>query len=216
MIREFTTSDFLFLIRGLEWTIALSMISFLGGGFLGLLVAFARISESVVSRIVVICYIRLIQGTPLLMQLFIAFFLPTIFGVQISAWVAACVGLSVNASAFLGETWRGCIQSIPKGQWEASAALGLSYIQQMRYVIAPQALKVAVPPTVGFLVQHIKATSLASIIGFTELAQAGHYLTNSTFRPFLVYSLVAALYFSICWPLTLASLRLELRLRRGR
>ena len=90
----------------------------------------------------------------------------------------------------------------------------MSYAKQLRFVIAPQALKIAVPPTVGFLVQLVKGTSLASIIGFVELTRAAQVVNNSTFRPFTVYALVAVLYFVLCWPLSRLADRLERRLGR--
>jgi polar amino acid transport system permease protein len=120
--------------------------------------------------------------------------------------------LSLNAGAFLGEIWRGAIQSVPSGQIEAARALGLRYRPLMLRVVLPQALRVAIPPTVGFLVNLIKSTSLAAIIGFVELTRAGQLLNNATFRPFLIFGTVAAIYFVLCWPLTLAAARLERRL----
>lgn len=146
------------------------------------------------------------------MQLFLAFFGPNILGFSIDPWVAAALGLSLNASAFLGEIWRGCIESVPKGQWEAAAALGLRYAAIMRLIVLPQALRVALPPTVGFLVQLIKATSLASIIGFVELTRAAQVINNATFRPFLIFGIVAVVYFLMCWPLSLYSRHMERRL----
>jgi polar amino acid transport system permease protein len=125
------------------------------------------------------------------------------------------VGLSLNAGAFLGEIWRGSIQTVPRGQHEAAMALGLHYVQRLALVVLPQALRIAVAPTVGFLVQLVKGTSLASVIGFTELARAGQLTNNATFRPFLVFSLVAGLYFALCWPLSWLSRRLEKRLAHG-
>ena len=214
MIREFTWSDFAFLIYSCQWTIWLSLVAFVGGGVLGLLVALGRLSTNLAIRYFTISFIRIIQGTPLLMQLFLAFFIPNIFGIQVSPWMAASVGLSVNSSAFLGEIWRGCIQNVPKGQWEAAAALGLGFTIKMRLVIIPQAIRIALPPTVGFLVQLIKGTSLAAIIGFTELTRAGQLLVNITFSPLSVFSVVAACYFMLCWPLTVFSQRLEHRLER--
>src|SRR5690606_35774882 len=106
----------------------------------------------------------------------------------------------------------GCVEAIPKGQWEASAGLPLSWPEQMRYVILPQALRIAVPPTVGFAVQVVKGTALASIIGFVELTKAGTMINNATFESFLVYGLVALLNFALCFPLSLLSRRLERRL----
>jgi polar amino acid transport system permease protein len=157
-------------------------------------------------------YIKLFQGTPLLMQLFLAFFVPGIFGIDVNPWGAAALGLSLHASAFLGEIWRGCIEVVPRGQWESSAALGLRYWNQMRLVVLPQAFRIAIPPTVGFLVQLIKGTSLASIIGFVELTRAAQVINNATFQPFTIFGIVGLTYFAVCWPLSAYSKRMERKL----
>ncbi|CAO3404974.1 amino acid ABC transporter permease [Azospirillum sp. 11R-A] len=211
MIRAFGYNEFLFLLSAVQWTLLLSVIAFIGGGIVGLFVALGRTSDVKPLRLLATGYIQLFQGTPLLMQLFLVFFGATVIGIDMSPWVAAAVGLTLNTSAFLGEIWRGCIQSVPRGQWEAASSLGLRYPGLMRYVILPQAVKVAVPPTVGYLVQVIKGTSLAAIIGFVELTRAGQIVNNATFQPFLVFGIVAAIYFALCWPLSLLSQRLEAR-----
>ena len=211
MFRAFSYNEFLFLLSAVQWTLALSAIAFIGGATVGLVIALARTSDIKAVRLAATGYIQLFQGTPLLMQLFLVFFGATVMGLDLNPWAAAALGLTLNASAFLGESWRGCIQAVPRGQWEAASALGLRYPGLMRYVILPQAVKVAVPPTVGFLVQLIKSTSLAAIIGFTELTRAGQIVNNATFQPFLVFGIVAVLYFLMCWPLSLLSARLERR-----
>ncbi|MBK1839784.1 amino acid ABC transporter permease [Azospirillum sp. YIM B02556] len=211
MIRAFGYNEFLFLLSAVQWTLMLSVIAFIGGGIVGLVVALGRTSDVKPLRWLSTGYIQIFQGTPLLMQLFLVFFGATVIGIDMSPWVAAAVGLTLNTSAFLGEIWRGCIQSVPRGQWEAASSLGLRYPGLMRYVILPQAVKVAVPPTVGYLVQVIKGTSLAAIIGFVELTRAGQIVNNATFQPFLVFGIVAAIYFALCWPLSLLSQRLEAR-----
>ncbi|WP_199229483.1 amino acid ABC transporter permease [Azospirillum sp. TSO22-1] len=211
MIRSFSINEFYFLLSAVQWTLALSAIAFLGGAIAGLLIALGRTSPIKPVRLAATGYIQVFQGTPLLMQLFLVFFGATVLGIDMNPWAAAALGLTLNASAFLGEIWRGCIQSVPRGQWEAASALGLRYPGLMRYVILPQAVKVALPPTVGYLVQLIKGTSLAAIIGFTELTRAGQIVNNATFQPFLVFSIVAALYFVLCWPLSLLAARLEAR-----
>ena len=122
------------------------------------------------------------------------------------------MALTLWTAAFLAEIWRGCVEAIPKGQWEASASLALSFVEQMRYVILPQAARIAIAPTVGFSVQVVKGTALASIIGFVELTKAGTMLNNATFRPFLVYGCVAVLYFILCYPVSLWARGLERRL----
>ena len=161
-------------------------------------------------------YVQLFQGTPLLMQLFLAYFGLAALGLNVSAWTAAALALTLYSSAFLVEIWRGCVNAIPKGQWEAADSLALSFGEKMRHVVGPQALRIAVPPTVGFLVQVIKGTALASVIGFIELTKAGTMISNATFRPFTVYACVALLYFALCWPVSLASQRLERKLHHGR
>ena len=159
-----------------------------------------------------LAYVLAVQGTPLLAWLFVFFFGLSIVGVEVSPWIAAAASYSIYAGAFLGEIWRGALQAIPRQQWEAGSSLGLSFTQQLRYIIVPQATRLAIPPTVGFLVQLIKNTSLAAVIGFVELTREGQLTTATTFRPFTVYLTVAALYFLLCFPLTQASRRLERRL----
>ena len=122
----------------------------------------------------VTAYVQLFQGTPLLIQLFLAYFGLGLFGINVSAWVAAGVALTLYASAYLTEIWRGCVVSIPMGQWEAAQSLALNFGEQLRHVVLPQALKIAIPPTIGFLVQVIKGTALASVIGFIRTHQGRH------------------------------------------
>jgi len=204
------------LLLATRWTIALSLVAFVSGGAVGLLLLFARMSRSAALRRFVSLYVEFFQGTPLLMQLFMLFFGVALFGVEISPWMAASLALTFWTSAFLTEIWRGCVESVPKGQWEAGASVALTYVEQMRYVILPQALRIAVPPTVGFSVQVIKGTALASIIGFVELTRAGTMINNATFRPFLVYSITGLIYFALCYPLSLLAKSLERRLNAAR
>ncbi|MEJ2037119.1 MAG: amino acid ABC transporter permease, partial [Maritimibacter sp.] len=157
-------------------------------------------------------YTEIFQGTPLLMPLFLAFFGLGIIGIDVSPFLAASVALILWSAAFLVEIWRGCVTAIEKGQWEASASLGMTYVEQMRYIILPQALKLSVPPTVGFSVQVVKGTALTSIIGFVEVTKAGTVLANATFQPFIVYGIVALIYFALCYPLSLSARKLERKL----
>lgn len=215
MIRQFGTSDLLYLILATRWTLLLFGIAALGGSILGIVLVLMRLSPHAWIRWVAAGYTRVIQGTPLLIQLFLAFFLPSVWGARPDPMLAAAMALSINASAFLGEAWRGCVQSIPKGQWEAAQALGLTRIRILHLVIFPQAIRVGIPPTVGFLVQMIKATALASIIGFVDLTRAGQLLTNATAEPGLIYLIVTVIYFCLCWPVSVLSRRLEARLAQG-
>ena len=197
-MRELGSGDIFYIIGAVRWTLLLSVIAFIGGSIGGALVALARTGEFRWLRMLAAGYIKVFQGTPLLMQLFLAFFAPGIFGVSVDPWTAAAIGLSLHASAFLGEIWRGAIEAVGRGQWEGSTALGLSWGQSMRYVVVPRALKVAIPPTVGFSVQVVKNTALASIVGFIELTRAGQIVSSATFQPLQVYLTVAAIYFMIC------------------
>ncbi|MBV7429158.1 MULTISPECIES: amino acid ABC transporter permease [unclassified Acidovorax] len=214
-MRTFGISEFLFILQAAQWTLALSAIAFVGGALLGLVVALSRTSESAVARNASRVFIQVFQGTPLLLQLFLIFFGAPVLGLDINPWVAAGVALVLNSAAFLAEIWRGCIEAVPRGQWEAAQALNLSYINRMRFVVLPQAFKIALPPTVGYTVQIIKGTSLAAIIGFTEITRAGQIINNATFQPLHVFTTVAALYFVICWPLSLLAARMERKRARA-
>jgi polar amino acid transport system permease protein len=204
------------LLLAARWTVALSLIAFVGGGVVGLALLLVRLAQVPGAQRGVAAYVQLFQGTPLLMQLFLAYFGLALFGINVSAWVAASLALTLYSSAFLTEIWRGCVNAIPKGQWEAADSLALNFREKMLHVIGPQALRIAVPPTVGFLVQVIKGTALASVIGFIELTKAGTMITNATFAPFTVYACVALLYFVLCWPVSAYSRRLERSFKHGR
>ncbi|GEA61114.1 amino acid ABC transporter permease [Vibrio comitans] len=207
---EFTDWDILRnLLMAARWTVLLSLIAFVGGGIIGALLTFLRSTRNVVFTRLIQVYVEIFQGTPLLMQLFLTFFGLSLLGIEVSAWSAAILSLTLFSSAFFHDIWRGCIDSLPKGQWEACRTLGLTYLQSMRYIIAPQAMRMAIAPTVGFSVQIVKGTALASIIGFVELTKAGTMLNNATFEPFKVFAFVALLYFVICFPLSLLARHLE-------
>jgi polar amino acid transport system permease protein len=214
MIRSLGPNEILFIISAARWTILLSLVGMLGGGLVGFLVALGRVSENRYLRLLAVGYVRVFQGTPLLLQLFLVYFGLSILGVQIDAWFAASIGLILNSSAFLGDIWRGCIQAVPAGQTEAGKALGLGAVHRMSRIVLPQAVKIALAPTVGFIVQLIKNTSLTSIIGFTELTRSAQIINNATFKPFIVFSIVAAVYFALCFPLSAYSRHLEKKLAR--
>lgn len=210
---EFTLWD---MLRGLlmagRWTLALSAIAFVCGGLVALVLLVIRVGRVQWAARAVALYIEVFQGTPLLMQLFLVFFGLPLLGLEVSPWVAAAVCLTLYTSAYLTEIWRGCVDAIPHGQWEASSSLAMRYGEQLRHVILPQALRIAIAPTVGFSVQVVKSTALASIIGFDELTKTGTMLTNATFQPFTVYGLVALFYFAACYPLSLWARHLERKL----
>jgi polar amino acid transport system permease protein len=218
-LREFGFGEFTFLLLSARWTILLSLIAFAGGGILGVGIASLRISASRPLRMLAAGYIRFFQSTPILIQLFMAYYGTAFIGLSPDPWTAAAITFSLNSAAFFGDIFRGSIEAIPSGQWEAAKALSLRFIPTLRLVIFPQALKLMLPPTVGFMVQIVKTTSVASLIGLTELARTATMINTVTFEPMLVFGTVALVYFALCWPLSLLARHLEKRLEvegRGR
>jgi polar amino acid transport system permease protein len=213
---KFGLPEMFFLLQGLKWTLLLTIISFTGGGIIGLGIALARISPIPVVRRISAAYIAVFQGTPLLMQLFVIYYGLALMQFNVDAWVAVSFAYTAHASAFLGDIWRGTIQSLPKGQTEASNALAIGYVSRMRDIILPQALKIALPATIGFAVQLTKGTSLAAIVGFVELARAGQIVSNLIFQPLLVFGIVGVIYFFVCWPMSLWGSSMERKLSLGR
>ncbi|EJB07038.1 amine acid ABC transporter, permease protein, 3-TM region, His/Glu/Gln/Arg/opine family [Rhizobium leguminosarum bv. trifolii WSM597] len=210
---EFTLWD---IIRNLliatKWTLVLSLVAFVGGAGIGFCLLLIRVGKYRAGRMLVAMYVSMFQGTPLLMQMFLAYFGLGLLGFDVPAWLAAGGALVLWSSAFLTEIWRGCVKAIARGQWEASCSLGMTFLQQMRYVIVPQAVRLALPPTTGFVVQVVKATALTSIVGFIELSRAAVSIANATYQPATVYGFVALIYFVINWPMSKASQHLEGRL----
>jgi len=200
------------LLGGLSWTVFLSLVGFLAGGILGFAVALARISDAAVIRIGAQIYVNLIQGTPLLVLMFVLYFGLPIIGFEMPPLAAACLAMTLFSAAYLGEIWRGCLESVPRTQWEAADCLALARWERMLLVILPQALRIATPPTVGFMVQIVKNTSIASVIGMAEMTYIGKLINNATFQPFRTYLVIAALYFALCYPLSWLSRRLERKL----
>jgi polar amino acid transport system permease protein len=215
MTGGFTTAHLFYLVHSIWWTLVLSALAFVLGSIGGFGMMLARISPRRWLSRPAMVYIEAIQGIPLLILLFIVYFGLSVYGFQVPALVAAGLALMVYTSAYLGDIWRGCIDAMPKPQWEAAECLSLTRWQTLRLVIIPQALRLALPPTVGFLVQVIKMTSLASVIGFVELTRAGQIINNSIFQPFLVFGLVGVFYFVLCYPLSRWSQSMEKKLNVG-
>ncbi|MBN9491414.1 MAG: amino acid ABC transporter permease [Alphaproteobacteria bacterium] len=214
---KLNANHILYLLQAAEWTVLLSLIAFAGGSVVGLMLALLRVSKVGFMRALASGYIQIVQGTPLLIVLFLSYFGLGILGYKLDPLVAAGLSFTIYAGAFLGEIWRGCIEAVPRTQWEASDCLGLNRFQQYVYVILPQAVRLAIPPMVGFMVQIVKNTSLASVIGFVELARTGQIVNNSTtFEPFAIFAVVAAIYFALCYPLSVAARALERKAHAGR
>jgi polar amino acid transport system permease protein len=201
------------LLEATQFTIYLSLIAFMGGGILALVLAFMATVHNRVSNITSKTYIWFFQSTPLLMLLFLfGLGIPRLLGVNVNIWLAASVALVLYSSAYIGEVWRGSIESIPKSQWEAGEALGLSFFPIFFLIILPQAIRIAIAPTVGFMVQIVKGTSLAYIIGFHDLMSIGKRWANAPVtgtEPYVIFPLMALIYFSLCFPLSQLSQWLE-------
>lgn len=215
MLREFGSNEVWFLVMAARWTVLLSILAFIFGGLAGLVLAVARIAPWKPLRFVVSLWIQVIQATPMLMLLLLLYFGVNMLGVRIDAWTAAILSFTIGTSAYLAEIWRGCIQAVPKGQWEAAKALALDFKLTLGLIVIPQAVRMALPPTVGYMVQVVKGTSLAALIGFTELAKAGAQMNTITFQPVAVFGTVSLIYFSICFPLSMLARHLEKKLQVG-
>jgi polar amino acid transport system permease protein len=215
MFGSFTLTHLLYLFTAIGWTLVLSGLAFALGAAGGFAVMLARISPRAWLRWIAIAYVECIQGIPLLILLFIVYFGLSVYGFSLPSLVAAGLAMMIYVSAYLGDIWRGCIEAMPKPQWEAAECLAFSRWQTLRLVIIPQAVRLSLPPTVGFLVQIIKMTSLASVIGFVELTRAGQIINNTIFQPFLIFSIVGAFYFALCYPLSRWSEAMENKLNVG-
>ena len=216
MMTSFGGPEALFLVGAIRWTLLLTAIAFAAGGVLGGAVALLRLSRSRAVRRAATVYIQVIQSIPVLMVLFLSYYGLSLAGMELPPLLAASLSLSVYVSAYLAEIWRGAIEAVPFQQWEASASLAMTRGQQYRYVVVPQALRIALPPTVGFLVQLVKNTSIVSVVGFVELSRAAQLVNNATFQPFKIFGVVALVYFLVCFPLSRLSRHLEGVLHVGR
>jgi len=203
-----------FILKGAGWTIVLSLLGFVGGLIAGLPLALVLARGQKLLRLFASAYVKLVQGIPLPVIMFLSYFGLSIAGFELSALTAAGVAMTAYASAYLGEIWKACIQAVPRTQWEAAECLALTPLQRTVFVILPQAIRIAIAPTVGFLVQIVKNSSYAVVIGFFDLTYSARVVNNSTFKPFLIFTFAAVLYFMICYPLSAWAHRLEKRMDR--
>lgn len=204
------------LLDATQFTIYLSLIAFVGGGIIGAVITLMRISGKPALIRLATSYIWCFQSVPLLMLLFLSGLgVPRLLGQDVNPWVSATISLTLYASAYLAEVWRGAIQAVPKGQWEGGYSVGMRFFPVLRAIILPQALRLALAPTVGFSVQIIKGTSLAYIIGFNDLMNLGRRWANTPVdgtEPFVIYPLMALIYFCLCFPLSRLAIYFEKRL----
>jgi len=201
-----------FFFKGLWMTVQIAFISLASCTVLGFILGIFRSGKNVWIRRLVGVYVAFVRGTPFVVQVFIIFFILPEWGIQLEAFPAALLAMAIMGSAFICEIVAGGIASIPKGQWEAATASGLSLFQQLRLVILPQAMKVILPPLVGQYVLLIKDTSVVSVIGVMDLTRVGWVTVIRIPEGLMVFSLVGLLYFAISYPLILLSNYLERRM----
>ena len=193
------------LLAGAGVTIEITAIA-VGLGFIfGLITSVCRLSGVKILQVIAVCYVNIIRGTPMLVQIFLIYFaLPMVIGERINPFVAAVAACSINSGAYVSEIFRAGIQSVDKGQMEAGRSLGLSWMQTMRYVILPQAFKHVIPPLGNEFISMTKETSLVSVIGFEELTRRGQLIIAKTYGSSEIWLTVAAIY--LVMTLTIARL----------
>jgi cystine transport system permease protein len=203
------------LFKGAGYTLLFALASMAGGLTLGFVLAVARIVRWKAVQAPAAFYVSMMRGTPLLVQVFVIYYgLPSI-GIEFSPVAAGVLALSLNAGAYLSESIRGSILGVGKGQWAASYSLGLGYLQTLRHVVMPQALRIAVPSMSNTLISLIKDTSLVSVITVTELMLATKEVIAVTFRPLPLYLAAAVIYWCLCLCFETLQRRLERRLERA-
>ena len=195
-------------------TLPLTAISFSLGLLIAILTAIARIANIKILKQLSEFYIWIFRGTPLLVQLFIVYFGLTIVGVTLDVWSAAIITFSLNIGAYASEAVRAAVLSVPKGQWEAATALGMSYTQILRRIIAPQAARISLPPLSNIFISTLKDTSLAASITMVDMFMVAQRIAARTFDPLTLYVLAALFYLIVCTFLTFLQARLEKRFSR--
>lgn len=213
MFQEFGWAHILALLRGAVLTIWVCLLATLFGCIIGLFVGLGKQAKNKVIRAICSIYVNLLRGIPLLIILFFIYYaIPIVFNVQVSQAVCSIVGLSIYAGAYIGEIVHGAITSLPKGQFEACDALGMSTVQKYSLVIIPQAFRAMIPSLVTFIIGLIKDSSLVSVIGYVDLTRAGKIVSNLTMQPFITFICVGIIYFILCYPLSILADRLVARM----
>ncbi|WP_397537992.1 amino acid ABC transporter permease [Rummeliibacillus pycnus] len=194
---------------GLTITLPLSLISFAFAIVIAIITALVKLSHFKLLKAIFSIYVWIFRGTPLLVQLFIAFYGLPYAGIELDPWTAAIITFALNTGAYSSESIRASILAIPKGQWEAAESLGMSYGQVLRRVIAPQTFRISLPPITNDFIDLVKGTSLAASITIAEMTMIGQQITAVTYEPLAIYSLVALIYLAFCSILTYFQSRLE-------
>ena len=202
------------LLATIKGTIPLTIISFVFGLAIALVVALMRLSSVKVVSQLARFYISIIRGTPLLVQLYLIFFALPQLGLSFNSFTAAIIAFSLNVGGYAAEVIRSAILSVPRGQWEAALTIGMGYATTLRRVILPQAARTAVPPLSNTLISLVKDTSLASVVLVTELLRVAQIAAAPTFQFFALYGVAALIYWVICLAMSFVQARLETRLER--
>ena len=197
-------------------TLGISALSLAVGSVIGFGFSLMRISKQRILSLLTFAYAEIFRGTPILVQLFLVYFgLPIVFHINVSAFTTVAVSMILYTAGYMTEIFRAAIQAVDRGQWDASYTIGMTYTQALFKVVVPQAMRIAVPPTLGQFISILKDSSLASIIGFMELTKAGMAVRARTSSTLLAFTIVTCLYFVICYGLSIASRRVELRLKKA-
>lgn len=201
-----------FFLKGLWMTVAITGLSLIGGLIIGFILGIIRAGKGKMLRWLIGAWVDVIRGTPVLIQIFIVFFILPEAGIQLEAFAAAVITLTNMAACFICEIVAGGIMAVPKGQKEAATAAGLSAYQQLRYIVLPQAMRTILPPLVGQLVLLVKDSSIVSVIGVVDITRVGWFTVQRIPEGVMVFGLVGILYFVICYPLIYLSNNLEKRM----
>lgn len=204
---SFLTSYYPYFITGTINTVVIAIFTVFFGVIIGTLLALMKISHNRLLKMVASAYIEFIRGTPLLVQLYIIFYLVTfpditLLGIQMSRFIPGIIALSVNSGAYVAEIIRAGIQAVDKGQMEASRSLGFTVGQSMKYVVLPQAVRNILPALGNEFVVVIKESSIVSIIGIAELMMSANIIRGAIYRPFEPLLVAALIYFILTFTLT--------------
>ncbi|WP_341958589.1 amino acid ABC transporter permease [Pseudomonas sp. RC10] len=195
-------------------TLQLALSALAIGLVVGMVVALLRMSRHRGVVRLAVAYVELFRGTPALVQLFILYFGLTAIGIEFSSFQAATIGLGLNASAYLSEVYRAGIEAVPKGQFEAAQTIGMTRFKMLRWVVLPQAIRVVLAPIGNVAISLLKDTSVASLIATPDLMLRAQDLSSVYFMPLETYLIVGALYFALCFPLSIAVRMLERKTSR--
>ena len=209
IIEILSSSTLPMLVALAKFTIPLTLISFACGLAIAIVTAIARLSGVKILRLIFGAYVWIFRGTPLLVQLFIVFYgLPAV-GITLETWTAAVIAFSLNVGAYASESVRASILSVPRGQWEAAMSLGMTQAQILRRIIAPQAVRISLPPLSNTFIGLVKDTSLAASITMVDMFMVAQRIAARTFEPLLLYVLAALIYLAVCTALTWLQAKLE-------